>query len=74
MINPDINAQNRAKAFFHDTSVNMLYDKLVKNVMILKSVSYVMSNPEEEAAKKTKDPGEVINPPSLAGIAAALSK
>ncbi|CAM2704765.1 unnamed protein product, partial [Rotaria socialis] len=29
MINPDINAQNQAKAFFYDTSVNMLYDKLI---------------------------------------------
>jgi len=65
MINPDVNAQNQAKAYFANTNVNILYDKLVKNVIILKSVSYVMTDPEETEAKKA-DLNEILDPPSLA--------
>lgn len=55
MIEPDVNAQNQAKAVFKQTSVKILYDKLVKSVKILKSVSYVMSDEDEAAAKSKID-------------------
>ncbi|UJR38486.1 hypothetical protein I4U23_031154 [Adineta vaga] len=64
LINPDANAKNETKRFFNDSRVNILYDKLVENVIILKSVAYLMS--DEDEAKKVIDPSEVINTPSLA--------
>ena len=50
MANPDADAQIRAKATFPNENVKILYDKLINNVTILKAITYVMSDEEEEQA------------------------